>query len=100
MLQNNVVWGRGVHTLGTVFLNKVLENMGKYNSEIVQFGETGKGKQPNYQLEANNEKVALNGQNHEEYGADQFDEEKISIYFSKADISEAVNIAKILEKNS
>ena len=100
MLQNNVVWGRGLYSLGAIFLNNVLENMGKYNSQIVQFGETGKGKQPNYQLETDNKKIALNGKNHEEYGADQFDEEKISIYFSKADISEAVNVAKILEKNS
>lgn len=100
MLHNNVVWGRGVHTLGTVFLNNVLENMGKYNSQIVQFGETGTGKQPNYQLETENKKIALNGKNHEEYRADQFDEEKLSICFSKDDISEAVNVAKILEKNS
>ena len=46
MLQNNVVWGRGLYSLGAIFLNNVLENMGKYNSQIVQFGETGTGKQP------------------------------------------------------
>ena len=45
MLQNNVVWGRGLYSLGAIFLNNVLENMGKYNSQIVQFGETGTGKQ-------------------------------------------------------
>jgi len=56
MLQNNVVWGRGLYSLGAIFLNNVLENMGKYNSQIVQFGETGTGKQPNYQLETDNKK--------------------------------------------
>lgn len=100
MSKNNVVWGRGVYTLGTIFLNKVLENMRKYSSETVQFGETGIGKQPNYQIELNNKKIALNGQNHEEHSKDQFDEEKISVSFSRADILEAINVAKILEKNS
>jgi hypothetical protein len=43
MLQNNVVWGRGLYSLGAIFLNNVLENMGKYNSQIVQFGKQGQG---------------------------------------------------------
>lgn len=46
------------HTLGTV----LKKSFSKYNSEIVQFGETGeKGIQPNYQLEVDNKKVTLNG---------------------------------------
>ena len=74
MLHNNVVWGRGVHTLGTVFLNNVLENMGKYNSQIVQFGETGTGKQPNYQLETENKKIIMHK-----------DKKKIFISYAHAD---------------
>ena len=85
------------HTLGTV----LKKSFSKYNSEIVQFGETGEKEiQPNYQLEADNKKVTLNGNNHEEYGENQFDEDNISIYFSKANILEVVNVAKILEENS
>lgn len=100
MLQNNVVWGRGLYTLGTVFLTKVLQNIERHNSSAIQFGETGTGKQPNYQLETDKKKIGFRGNNHEEYGSEPFNEEKISIYFSKLDVLEAIDLAKILEKNS
>lgn len=100
MLQNNVVWGRGLYTLGTVFLNNVLQNIERYNSSAIQFGETGTGKQPNYQLETDKKKIGFRGNNHEEYGSEPFNEEKISIYFSKSDVLEAIDLAKILEKTA
>lgn len=97
MLQNNIVWGRGLYTLGTSFLNNVLANMERHNCSAIQFGETGTGKQPNYQLEFNNQKIGFRGNNHEEYGSEPFNEEKISIYFNNIDIKEALDLAKKLE---
>lgn len=102
MSHHNVVWGRGLYTLGTVYLTHVLQNMQVLASDSVQFGQQGMGKQPNYQIRlTGNESKKFNG-HHGDFQRmgiaedEPFNPENLSIYFSIQDVQEALNIARKL----
>lgn len=66
--------------LGRKFLSDVLDNMRDHQETTVQFGETGNGVYPNYQIIfPNGRKWEVRGRNDETFSnADDFDEKRIS----------------------
>ena len=62
-----------------------------YEDALVQFGETGEGVYPNYQITfPNGKKWPINGRSHDSFGdADQFDINKISNPFHLHEIQAA-----------
>lgn len=77
--------------LGRIFLLNVLSNMRGYEDAKVQFGETGTGVKPNYQVTYPNGLVrAINGSSHDPFvRADEFDSTRISNTFSSQQVKYA-----------
>jgi len=78
-----------VSTLGERFVRSVLINMPQ--NSTVRFGETGEGIFPNYQVEDGNGAARLwRGNGHGEWpdGVAEFDAGKVSIAFTKTELSE------------
>lgn len=80
-----------LHTLGRVFLRRLLENMRNYEESVVRLGETGQGIQPNYQVTFPNGHVnTLRGASHELFEqAEEFDATRISKPFTLAQVRSA-----------
>lgn len=74
--------------LGRIFLRNVLSNMRGYEDAKVQFGETGTGVKPNYQVTYPNGLVrAINGSSHDPFvRANEFDSTRISNTFSSQQV--------------
>jgi hypothetical protein len=77
--------------LGRIFLRNVLSNMRGYEDAKVQFGETGTGVKPNYQVTYPNGLIrAINGSSHDPFvRADEFDSTRISSAFSLQQVKHA-----------
>ena len=81
--------------LGKVFLRHVLDNFRGRLDATVQFGTTGTGVRPNYQVtylrpDGSETTIAFRGSTHSAYGKhEQFVESHISPRFSYADVERA-----------
>lgn len=89
---SGITWTReNLPLLGRVFLRNVLENMRGRDDSEVQFGETGDGVMPNYQVKFPNGVVrTLRGSSHEAFEqAEPFAVRNISEPFKLAEVTEA-----------
>ena len=82
---------KNLSILGRKFLRNVLNNMRNYQEATVQFGQTGLGVSPHYQITfPNGNKWAIDGRSHDTFSrADDFDIKNISIPFSLSQVESA-----------
>mgnify|MGYP006280967519 CR=1 FL=1 len=92
----SIKWqSNNLYKLGCDFLAKVLTNMGWCEESFVQFGETGTGKKPNYQvkLPSGVTRVLLGSSHDTSAKFDKFYHGRISKLFTLAEIKAAYDAA-------
>jgi|GEM_PF-3528142 len=95
--KKSVTWGRGLETLGSEFLQDMLNNM--VSGDAVRLGQKGqKAIRPNYQVtRINNENTAFDGNSHKEDSeVDTYNSDWLSIPFSYQEVRNAIENAKVL----
>ena len=92
----NLCWtDDNLHTLGKVFLWKVLDNLRDNEGTTVRFGQTGEGIKPNYEITFANGRVwVLNGASHDTFpDTSTFDPQRVSTPFTRDQVKQAVQRA-------
>lgn len=93
-----LLWSRqNLSLLGRVYLRKVRAKMRGLPGAFVQFGQTGNGTAPNYQVTLAPGAInAYRGLSHKRFEeAEAFDNENISGGFTLAEIDDAIEAASV-----